>query len=442
MNSVNPELDRPRLDYEERLVEYQAKNRIAERLMQKKISEIDLQAQARMANLKNTERAMLNILEDAQILGGRLKEQKAKVEQEVKERTRELREEQSRLLASIDSLSWGFIIADLDHKVIINNKAMAALFGLGNQDEISIEDIARVLGKDFDIKKEAERCVKGGKVCEIKEIIFGKKFLRSIIAPILMTRDHGELIGYVLLFEDITEAKVVERSREEFFAVASHELRTPLTAIRGNSEMIQEIYKDKIVDKDMAGMLADITEASIRLIDIVNDFLDISRLEQGKVAFKKESVDLLLIVKEACKDIEPLAKTKSLTFALIEPKEASPLVLADKIRLKEVIFNLLDNAVKYTNKGAVTVIVERSDKFMVVSVRDTGGGISLKNQALLFRKFQQAGEEMLTRDVSKSTGLGLYISKLLMEGMGGAIGLTQSAIGEGSTFQLTIPIAL
>ncbi len=392
-------------------------------------------------DMEEAKKAMINLLDDARILEGKLTEEKESVERKVVLRTKELTEEQARLLAAINSLSFSFIIADMAHRVLLKNNAMTALFNLKDSDEISIDRVSELLGGHFNVKSEVEKCLKESTVCEIKEIVFGTKFLRGIVAPVL-TQGTNETIGYVFLLEDITEAKVIERSREEFFAVASHELRTPLTAIRGNSEMIQDLYKDKIVDKDMSEMIADIHEASVRLIGIVNDFLDTSRLEQGKALFKKESADLLPIIRETCKEIEPLAKAKNLSLIFIEPKEVLPLVSTDQVRIKQAIGNLIDNAVKYTEKGTVTVTIEKMDGYVAVCVEDTGKGISPENQSLLFRKFQQAGEEMLSRDVTKSTGLGLYISKLVVEAMGGTIGLTKSAPGVGSTFRLTIPIVV
>lgn len=367
-----------------------------------------------------------------------LDEEKKKVEGVVVERTKELSSEKARLLASINSLSFCFVIAGNDHSVLLKNKATIDLFGIRGDEKISIDYISQLLG--FDIKTEVEKCLSGGKVCEIKEIIFGKKSLRGIIAPVI--EETNETIGYVFLLEDITEAKVIERSREEFFAVASHELRTPLTAIRGNSQMIQDMYKEKIVDKDMADMISDIHEASVRLIGIVNDFLDTSRIEQGKVSFKKEKIDALSIVRGTTKDILPLAEARHLSLVFLEPQTPIPFVLGDDVRLKQAISNLIDNAVKYTEKGNISVSIEQVGQTVAVTVKDTGIGISPENQSLLFRKFQQAGEQMLARDVSKSTGLGLYISKLIVEGMGGTISLVTSALGEGSTFRITMPIAV
>ncbi len=404
--------------------------------LREKIHEVEKRIQeSTEANidLNKSKSAILNLLED-------IDEEKKKVEETVIIRTKELSAEKARLLASINSLSFGFIIADMEDHIILKNKAITDLFGFAEGDTVTIDNVSALLGEHFDLKMQVEQCFKDKAACELKEIIFGTKFLRGIIAPVLAEGGAGN-IGYVFLLEDITEAKVVERSREEFFAVASHELRTPLTAIRGNMSTFKD-YGDTMDEKEKKEIITDTYDASIRLIGIVNDFLDTSRLEQGKTTFKKEPVDLLLVIRETVKDLDTLAKTKSLTLSFVEPTEPIPLAMTDQVRIKQVISNLIDNAIKYTEKGSVTVTVEKGENIVAVSVTDTGKGISPQNQSLLFRKFQQAGEEMLARDVSKSTGLGLYITKLVIEAMGGKVELAKSALGEGSTFRLTVPTVL
>lgn len=379
--------------------------------------------------------AILNLLEDIQ-------EEKKHVEHTVVERTQELQAEKARLLASINSLSFGFIIATLDHRVVLVNQAMLGMFGV-SQELRTVGDISAALGDRTMLEKQIEGCLSQKGSCEMKEIVFETKILRGVVAPVLAehaTSGKEEVSGYVFMLEDITEAKAVERSKDEFFAIASHELRTPLTAIRGNSEMMMDMYKEKPSDPEIPEMISDIHEASIRLIGIVNDFLDSSRLEQGKVVVQNENMDFLPIVEKTCHEINPLAQAKGLTLSYIAPQEKTLMVLADPARIKQAVSNLIDNAVKYSDKGTVTVSLSQKDGFAVLSVADTGKGIAPEYQSLLFRKFQQAGEAVLTRDVSKGTGLGLYISRLLMQAMGGSIGLKQSTLGVGSVFELTIPM--
>ena len=148
--------------------------------------------------------------------------------------------------------------------------------------------VMRVLEGSVDVKSKAEECM-AKRSTVVSDIEYGDKFLKLFFAPIMMLHDSNEMIGYVILFEDVTEAKLLERTRDEFFAIASHELRTPLTAIRGNTELIQDFFAEEVKNKEVLSMIADIQNASTRLIALVNDFLDVSRIEQHKIKFKNEA---------------------------------------------------------------------------------------------------------------------------------------------------------
>jgi signal transduction histidine kinase len=365
------------------------------------------------------------------------------LEAEVELRTEELGEEKARLLASINSISFGFIIADLDHQIFLKNKAAQELFELPAEGQCSIDQISDLLGKEFDLRGRIEECINGnGMACEMKEVLFGARFLRGIIAPVIAKEDARKIIGYVILFEDITEAKVLERSRDEFFSIASHELRTPLTAIRGNSEMLQEISKAKNLDTDTTEMLNDIHAASVQLIQIVGDFIDVARLEQGNVKMEQTPFAIVEPIEQTLRTLKNSAEEKGLILAFTKDEHVPP-VIGDKGRVVQVLTNIIGNAIKFTPAGTITIEVlpELEKRQVKVLVSDTGIGISPEQQTLLFHKFQQAGENILARDVTQGTGLGLYISKLLMERMGGTIGLTKSVPGEGSTFYFTVPLA-
>jgi PAS domain S-box-containing protein len=371
-----------------------------------------------------------------------LRKEKEDIEKQVVERTRELKEEQARLFASINSLSFSFIVTDIDHNIILNNRATMELFGFTNQKEVSMKAVTEKLGNKFNFTFEANRCANSRVVCEIKEITFGERILRGIIAPIRTNVNSTDKpIGYVFLLEDVTESKVMERSRDEFFAVASHELRTPLTAIRGNAEMMLDMFSEKIQDTDMLEMLKDIDSSSIRLIDIVNDFLEVSRLEQGKIKIKKEEFDALEIINKVTRDLASVVEKKGISLVFKNESAKFPPVYADKNRTEQILLNLIGNSIKFTKEGGITIQAEQIGSFIKISVTDTGIGISEHNQNLLFRKFQQAGENMLARDVTQGTGLGLYICRHLISYMGGAIGLEESELGKGSIFAFTLPIA-
>ncbi len=415
------------------------------RLMQNNIREaqsdlkVKVQEKTEQLSLKVTEvelsnKAIKNLLED-------IEEEKKKVEETVVVRTKELNEEKARLLASINSLPVGFALADKDDNILFKNQVFQSTFALMGSDITKMEDIIDAFSGITNLKEAHRQCIEEKRLVEIESVFFKNKFFRIILAPVIMLHNSQEVIGHLFLVEDITEAKVMERSKDEFFAVASHELRTPLTAIRGNAEMILDMYGDKIVDKDVKEMLADINEASVRLIGIVNDFLDVSRLEQGKISLKNTSFDVAEIIENVINSVQNEADEKNLLLQFIKPENIHTTVFADSDKVKQILFNLIGNSIKFTSKGSVTVSISVAGGFVAIKVADTGVGISLQNENLLFRKFQPAGEHILARDVTSSTGLGLYISSLLVYKMRGSIGLEKSELGKGSVFFFTLPIA-
>ncbi len=412
--------------------------------LEEKVKEKTVQLSAQVEEVKKSKLAIFNLLEDLEV-------EKKNVEEVVVVRTKELQAEKARLLASINSLSFGFIIADIDDNIILSNPALMRTLDL-KEPPTRIHDISKSFGAykessiGFDPLTSCRKCMELKEAIEVKEISYGKKSLRVFCSPIseensVMEKKEEKVIGYIFLVEDITEAKVMERSRDEFFAVASHELRTPLTAIRGNSDMILEMYADKIVDTDMKEMLQDIKISSIRLIAIVNDFLEVSRLEHGKVEMRQESFDLTEVIVKVKRDMEASIEKSGIALLYTDPASPLPKVFADRNRVEQILVNLVGNAVKFTEKGSVTIGIEDNGGFLKVLVSDTGIGISEYNQTLLFRKFQSAGEHVLARDVTQSTGLGLYICRLLISQMGGTIGIERSEVGKGSTFVFTVPLA-
>lgn len=369
----------------------------------------------------------------------KLSDAKENIEKIVIERTEELTEEHANLLASINSLSIGLLIVDTENNVVIANRALSTILGLAQTDAPArFEDVERALQGAMFLRNYYREFPKGGGKGDTKEFVLGDRYLRVLLAPITLPEYPDEVIGTVMTVEDTTEAKVLEQSREEFFSIASHELRTPLTAIRGNASMLLDYYSEKLVDPDMHQMVEDMLTSSVRLIRIVNDFLDVSRLEQKRMQFHSEKFDVAQLVQNSVEELLGVAQARSLSleFAPVSEKIEA---YADPARVKQVLMNLVGNAVNYTQKGGVVISVTRAGQFVNIAVKDTGIGIPRDQYALLFRKFQQVGEKIHSRDVM-STGLGLYISKLMVEGMGGEIGLVQSVPGEGSTFALTLPV--
>jgi signal transduction histidine kinase len=158
----------------------------------------------------------------------------------------------------------------------------------------------------------------------------------------------------------------------------------------------------------------------------------------GKLKFKKEHVNIEQIVNSTVEELKHEAETKGISLNIIKSENSLPEVIGEADRIKEVLINLVGNAIKFTEKGGVTLSFKANPGSLSILIRDTGRGISEANQTLLFHKFQQANSSLLTRDTSKGTGLGLYISKLMAEGMGGSVTLVNSQEGKGSTFAFSL----
>lgn len=230
--------------------------------------------------------------------------------------------------------------------------------------------------------------------------------------------------------------KKLDEQKDEFISMVAHELRAPMTAIKGYVSMVMEGDAGKISEK-ARGFLADVNNINDRLIRLVNNMLNVSRIEQGKIAFQMEVENLSQVVRTVFSQFSPEAHRKGLSYTLSIDSKIKDKVKVDPDRIQEVIGNLLSNAVKYTDSGFVRVrLVQPKNGVVRFEVEDSGPGISKNEQEKLFQKFHR-----IETNVGKTTGtgLGLYISKLLVEKFGGRIGV-KSRPGKGSTFWFELPL--
>jgi signal transduction histidine kinase len=370
------------------------------------------------------------------------------IERQVAAQTQAVRETKAQLLSSINSLSFGFLLIDNRPEVVMVNNVAHKLFCGSREHDASICPLVtmRHLEKEYivdvPLMNALRNCLEKQEPQRIKSAVFNHRTWRIFISPMI---DGDRTTGAVLIIQDITEEQILARSRDEFFSIASHELRTPLTAIKGNSSLMMQYYADALKDPSLREMVDDIHESSERLITIVNDFLDVSRLEQGRVTYQFEEVSVVKTIEKVVYEMSATVKQAGIYLhigpGLKKYYDSVPNAIADQGRLKQILYNLIGNAAKFTEKGGVTIDATVSAHHIRVTVTDTGRGIPPEMQPLLFHKFQQAGESLLTRDSTKGTGLGLYISRLLARGMGGMLVLDESIPGKGSTFVLTLPVA-
>lgn len=236
----------------------------------------------------------------------------------------------------------------------------------------------------------------------------------------------------------IEKAKFYEEDKlkSEFISIASHELLTPTAAIEGYLSMLLD--KDvKPNAKQKSEYLQRAFDSSRRLADLVKDLLSVSRIESGRIKIVPSDVDILTLVKQAADELQNNAKAKKLSLSVVEPKKSLPKVSADPDRILQVCINLINNAIKYTPSGEIVVKVELKSDHVVVSVTDSGIGISKTDQRHLFEKFHRI-DNPATAGIM-GTGLGLYIVKNIITLSGGEVGV-ESESGRGSTFSFSLPV--
>ena len=231
------------------------------------------------------------------------------------------------------------------------------------------------------------------------------------------------------------EVERANRLKSEFLASMSHELRTPLNAIIGFSDLLVEESAGPLTVKQKR-FLNHIAQGARHLLALINDILDLSKIEAGHMELQLESFALDAAVSEVLSTIKPLASEKKLLLETSKVNETN--VLADRIRFKQILYNLLSNAVKFTPPGGTITVEGATDtKRLTMSVADTGVGIPREDQATIFESFRQVG--VTTKGVREGTGLGLAITKRLVEQHGGEISV-ESEPGKGSRFMFTLPM--
>ena len=223
------------------------------------------------------------------------------------------------------------------------------------------------------------------------------------------------------------------RLKTEFVTMVSHELRTPLTSIQGYAELLLE--DEQIAGEERESLII-VKKNADRLLGLINDLLDLSRMEAGKIDLQRTSLDLAHVIREVAGSLRPLIEAKQQRLRL-DLGETLPAVWADADRVAQILTNLISNAHKYTLvEGSITVTARRDDGFVRVDVSDTGIGLSPEDQAQLFTKFFRAHDR--SPQAGGGTGLGLVITRLLVELHGGRITVS-SAPGQGSTFTFFLP---
>ena len=265
----------------------------------------------------------------------------------------------------------------------------------------------------------------------------GKKYVRMVNSPISEGREVN--IGCVVTLKDITKDIELETMKLDFVSMAAHELRTPLTAMRGYLSFLNDDIKVTLDQTHQEYLEKTIVSAN-QLHILIENLLNISRIERGTMTLEKTKENWIQIVKETVEAHQADAKNAGLTLVFSETPSTLPEVTVDKTMISEVLTNLLDNAIHYSNPGGrIDVFLEESEGKVITHIKDTGIGIPQESIPHLFKKFYRVSAVL--KEGRKGTGLGLFISKEIMKLHGGDVWV-ESEEGKGSTFSFAIPIGV
>lgn len=357
------------------------------------------------------------------------------------------------LLASINSLTQPLFIKDEQSRLLLVNQSFCALFGAEPEQLIGKTDLDLFPKHEADSFLASDKLVLNGEsdffesrvnmknqkaTYYISKTLYhstmnDKKYIVGIMNDISMRKESEEQLRI-----EVQEAKGSTKNKSFFLASMSHEIRTPMNAILGMAELLAESR----LTNEQREFIQVINSAGANLLNLINDILDFSKIEAGFLKFESEATDLHELINDVIRMFEFRLSNKELKINTHFPQPGLAPVLTDPHRLRQVLINLLNNAVKFTPKGTIDIVVEivseTSDLFnLKISIIDTGYGIPEDEQSKIFLAFEQSS--ITEGRAFGGTGLGLAISKSIVETMGGNINF-QSTIGEGSNFYFTIPI--
>lgn len=345
--------------------------------------------------------------------------------------------EKDKLEMALSSISDAVIVLDFNQKITIFNSSAESLSGFTKNEALGqpIEGIIRFFDQGAEItpqdyyssslnKQNIKTTGKNGKAASVN-LLSGQ------------IKQGSSALGCILTLHDITKEDALEAMKLDFVSMAAHELRTPLTSIRGYLSVFME-ENSKSLNAEQNMLLGRINTASQQLMALIENLLSVSKIERGVFGVQVQPLNWVDDVKEIVEVFKDRAEEKKQTLEFIPPTTSIPVIRADKLRINEVLSNLLGNAIAYTpERGKITVSVEVNDSLVTTHIQDNGVGIPPEALPHLFTKFFRISGKL--EQGSKGTGLGLYISKSVVDMHHGKIWV-ESKLGQGSTFSFSLPI--
>jgi PAS domain S-box-containing protein len=346
-----------------------------------------------------------------------------------------LESEQSKIQSLVENLSNGVIMFDLDRKVIMSNEAVQKLTGLPSKGFYISEFTKLMETQNEKVEESVAKLLRTGDSIFFDEVGLSRYIYEVVLTPVL--DNEKNIVGGAVILHDVTHIKEVDRMKTEFVSVASHQLRTPLTAIKLFVEMLADEEVGKLNSKQKDYM-ENIDRSTKRMIELVNDLLNVSRIETGRLKIDPKPTQLDEFIQSIIDESAPVLKEHHCSIIFEKLVKKIPLVPIDQTLVHQVFHNLITNAIRYSADGGCGIYVklDQKDDYYVISVRDNGIGIPKNEQSRIFQKFFRADNAQ--KKVTEGNGLGLYVAKMIVEASGGKIWF-ESESGKGTTFYVTLP---
>jgi two-component system phosphate regulon sensor histidine kinase PhoR len=363
----------------------------------------------------------------AQHVGLRLE----KVSEDLQQLNKQIAKRESGMQTIFSAMHDALLVVDSNRHVILANETFRKLFALP---EISEGTPLLEIVRDATLDRVIDDALERGGPVRTELTLDGSQIELDAVA----TRNNaGEITGALVLFHDITELKKIDQVRRDFVANISHELRTPLSILRGYIETLLD--SPETSRAELSRILKVMERHSKRLDLLVDDLLTLAQLESANPDLQPGDVDLSSFFGEVIRDWKKKLAHKNLNMLIDVPADL-PMIRADRVRLQEALYNLLDNAVKYSDEhGDIRLTARRRDEQIVLSVSDDGIGISKEDLPRVFERFYRVDKARTAKDI-RGTGLGLAIVKHIAQLHGGRVE-AESEVGKGTTIRVVLPIA-
>lgn len=370
--------------------------------------------------LRRVRVALLNILEDTE------------------ESRKEAVDEKNKTMAIIENLTDGILLLNRKDEVEVVSPPVVDYLRKEKEELIGKNVFEFFSGEDFKPFREklVDEDKKRIKQLFRQEISIGNRL--DLEVTTIFLKDETQDKGVLIIFHDITRDKLVERMKTEFVSISAHQLRTPLSAIKWTIRMVLDGDAGEL-NAEQKDLLEKTYVSNERMIALINDLLNVSRIEEGRFLYKQEPGQLEDIVKTIVDSSQELLKMKKISLSMDIPQEKLPKVNIDKEKMELAVQNLLENAAKYTPEGgSILISIEKHEAEVVFKIKDTGVGIPESEHERIFTKFFR-GDNVIKME-TEGSGLGLYTTRNIIDAHRGKIWF-ESTEGKGTTFYFSIPFA-